>query len=353
METKSFGQEIIRGMGPYYKAINTDLLVVLTALTGTSILTTSDIESRIYELLERELSWEIDTGDIGKACNRLFRLGLFQRYKRRVSKVKGDFFDQNLYSYSVSPDLLERDLIIAQAALKVFGENNASVVELTQSRFSVNTIRLLLSLFPGSTLILDDQEYGHARRSFDRGRCRLSYTDLMAMNGFDPATLNRQIQNLDDFGYTVKEEHPKRYGVAKSLGDYKCGNPRGKIDRTLLRLAVAGHLSEGKEFTLDELYGLFEEKPDRDVLRRKVNGLVGSYLGVAEEQRPVDYLLTGKAERIGLYFLIPLQRYIMGRSTIDLLREEASTFEERPSELGKCVTIVLENYARISGHVGK
>lgn len=352
--------ELDSTMEGMYRCLNTDLMLVIAALLQDDILNAPMMEKKIRGSLEEEVGWNFSSIDIGKTCNKLFESNVLARYKKeRAPGVEASqaHVAENLYCYSVNGGRTSDFAVIATAALKVLSDNDASVVELTQSKVSVNTIKLLVAMFPHSLLDSGPVDFANYCAKFDVGDYGPTYSELRRKTDLAESTLSRHLDTLTVQGYIRKVENPKVYRVVGDLLQYCPGRRGGGIDVGLRKLVEEGRLVRGGDmetFTVSDLRAAFETAPSRRMLARKVDALVDDgYFSVERQSEPDYWELEGKGGRVGLSFAVPLQRFLMGYADLAVLRTHANILYSNPLDLKRSVTRSLSRYAVVSGHVGK
>jgi len=343
-----------------YRYLNTDLFLVVLALMQDDILDVPRLETRIKDSVETDIGWGFSSGDIGKVCNKLSECGVLAKYKKERGQdvaASQKRVGEQLYCYSLRGGKNSDPAIIATAALKILADNDASIVELTQSKISVNTVKLLVAMFPHSVLDSGPADFNTYCSKFDVTDYGPTYSELKEKTGITEASLHRQLVTLKTNGYIHKAENPKVYRVVGDLLQYAPGNKGGNIDEGLRMLAEKGRLTREGEmniFTISDLLYTFDTKPTKKALRKKVDSLVNQGYFLVESESGSDYWqLDGKGGRVGLSLVVPLQRFLMGNADLIELGGHAAVLYSNPLDLKRCVTNVLSRYALVSGHVGK
>lgn len=355
MAQSIYDEHLERFMNEAYSRINTDLMIVIQSLIGTDVLRTSDLEQRVKSQLEREIGWKFNVSDVGNAANKLYELGVLWRYRREGEhRLGGDFTAQNLYAYGMPKHALESEGVVALAALRVFGDSDASIAELTQRRNSISAIKLLTAMFPHSMLDMGPIDFCQNREKYDRTNYCPTFNELKQKTGLRETSLRRQLEKLEKYELIEKIESPREYNVVEDLTAHKPPSKFGSTNRAIVEMARGGFLSVGSTFDFGTLYKKFTKKPNRKMLSRKLTELLkAGYLIVSKEGEPTYWRLEGKGERIGLYFVLPRQRYLMGYDNLQCLQDEASFLLSHASEKRRYVTNVLARYSQVCGYVGR
>jgi hypothetical protein len=338
-----------------YAKINTDLMIVIQSLIGENVLHNSDLEKRIKSQLEKNIGWNFDVSDVGNVTNKLSELGVLWRYKREGEhQLAADFLNQTLYVYSMPEHVSKDQRVIALAALRVFGDSEASITELTQRRKSISAIKLLTAMFPHSMLDMGPHDFLQNRENYDPDKYCPIFNELLLKTGLREKTLRTQLEKLESHGLINKVSAARQYKVMKDFTTYKPRSKFGATNRAMVKMAKDGFLSVGNTFTFKELYDRFDKKPDQKMLRKKLHNFVDmGYLTVSKEKDLTYWVLNGKGQRVGLYFVLPLQRHLMGVTGFNFLQDEAKYLTSHSSEITRDVTNVLARYAKVSGYIGR